>query len=191
MKPNSWSQWAVRTGTLVIAMGVSFTACSGSQRQVPLPSTVTQLAALPKDPCKTLSKDQVSLVTGLDVSEPVRAPSLEKVVRAQEHGTQPGPGTICVYNTSSLFGAIELGVPQERSRALYWDSRDSSFERFPGSAEAIASLGEDAYIAGGTHLRVLTPNGEFFSVATQMYQPQSRDLLIKLAQTVLKSLGGQ
>lgn len=181
MKRTSGNAGVVRTGILAIAIALLYTACSPSQ---------PQLAALPTDPCKVLSAGQVSLITGLEVSEPFRAPSLEKVIRAQELHTEPEPGTICVYNTSSQFGAISLSVPKqdERTAARYWDSRSSYFERFPGSAEGIADLGQDAWIDGGTQLHVLTPNGEFFSVSTQMYQARSRNLLIKLGRAVLESL---
>ncbi|MFP5263445.1 MAG: hypothetical protein ACLGJB_16200 [Blastocatellia bacterium] len=68
---------------------------------------------------------------------------------------------------------------------MYWGKRAKYFETFPGSAKSVAGLGKDAWSAGGNTLHVLVGEDQYFSFSTQMYQPESRELLVKLARSVL------
>jgi hypothetical protein len=100
----------------------------------------------------------------------------------------PGPGTICAYETRSNYGEITIAVPQPtaRSSADYWKNRESYFRSFPGSAQAIPGIGEDAWLAGGGSLYVLIRENEHFIVMAQMYQPTSKIILIELARPVVE-----
>ena len=146
-----------------------------------------RLASLPENPCEVIDAAQVSVVTGLEVSASRRVPDFEKIVRAQEENREPGPGTICNYETRGGFGSILIAVParDDRSAAEYWKTRAKYFETFPGSAQSVPGLGIDAWISGGTALHVLVRGDEYFTLSTQMVQPRSREMLVNLAQAVL------
>ena len=161
-------------------------SCSEAARQGDNASKPAQLASLPDNPCEVLNPAQVSAITGLEVASANRVPSLDKVVRAQRENREPGPGTICLYETRSDFGAIMIAVPTQadRSAAEYWKARAKYFETFPGAAQPVAGLGTDAWLSGGTSLHVLVRGDEHFSLSTQMYQPRSREILISIAQAV-------
>jgi hypothetical protein len=145
------------------------------------------LASLPDNPCELISPAQVSAISGLEVNSVKRVPSIAKIDSAQIENREPGPGTICVYVTRSEFGDIMIAVTPrtERSAAKYWEARAKYFETFPGSAEDVADLGMDAWLSGGTGLSVLVRGDEYFGLLTQMYQPRSRELLVKIAHGVL------
>jgi hypothetical protein len=157
---------------------------NGQDNTTPKP---TQRASLPEDPCDVLTPAQVSAITGLEVTTARRVPSIAKVVQAGDENREPDPGTICSYETGSDFGAITIFVPAvaERRAAVYWGRRAKYFETFPGSAKPVAGLGKDAWAAGGNTLHVLIGEGQYFSLSTQMYQPGSGELLVKLARSVI------
>lgn len=142
---------------------------------------------MPDNPCEVLSSARVSEITGLDVVSANRAPSLEKVVQAQEENREPGPGTICIYETRSAFGAILILVPPraDRSAAKYWADRAKYFQTFPGAARRVEGIGTDAWISGGNVLHVLARNDEYFTVSTQMDEPRSGELVMNVAKAVL------
>ena len=153
-------------------------------------SRLTQLASLPDNPCEVLNPAQVSAITGLEVVSANRVPSLDKVVNAQRENREPGPGTICLYETRSDFGAILIAVPAraDRSASEYWKTRAKYFETFPGAAQPVPGLGVDAWLSGGTALHVLARGDESFTLSTQMAQPRSREVLVTIAQGVLGQL---
>ena len=172
-----------RFGLTVLLALLPASGCAPTRR-----AASPRLASWPENPCAVLTPAQVSAVTGLEVTEARRAPSITKIVQAQSAGREPGPGTlICVYETRSAFGEIMIIAPpiEKRSTASYWNARETYFRTYPGSAQSIANLGEDAWISGGADLHVLVRPDLHFAVATQMYQERSRDLLIGLARAVL------
>jgi len=174
----------------LILISLFLSSCSRSalrETNASEPAKLAHLTSLPDNPCEILSAAQMSAASGLQITSAERAPSLEKIVDAQRDHRDPGPGTICVYETRSDFGAILLSVPAaaNRSAAEYWKSRTKYLETFPGSARLVPGLGQDSWLSGGTALHVLTRGDESFTISTQMYQPGSRDLLVKIALVVL------
>jgi len=165
----------------------SLLSCSVATAQSKHRSNRPRLSSLPDNPCELISPAKVSAISGLKVTSVKRVPSLAKIVSAQSENRELGPGTICVYVTRSEFGDIMIAVrPRtERSAASYWKSRAKYFETFPGSARDVADLGMDAWLAGGTSLSVLVRGDEYFGLSTQMYQPRSQELLVKIAHVVL------
>ena len=166
----------------VVTLFVAATGCFPAGRGSP------RLGAWPDNPCAVLTGEQVTAATRLTVTNVRRAPSIGKVVQAPHTGGDPGPGKyICVYETRSDY--VDLYViaptPEQSSSVGYWASREQYFRQFPGSARAIANLGEDAWIAGGTTLHVLARHDLHFVVATRMYQEGSDRVLIALARAVL------
>jgi hypothetical protein len=164
--------------------------CAVDVSALVLLSTCYCLAELPDNPCDVLTRDQVASVADVEVSAVRRPPGIQEIVRARNTGRQPEPGRTCLYETRSEFGAILIVVPAlaDRTTARYYEGRDRYFSAFPGSASAVAGLGEDAWISGGTRLQVLVGTDEYFSVGTQLYSQQTRDLLIALARAVLDHL---
>jgi hypothetical protein len=170
----------------------SLSSCSSPARQdgnAKHSAKPPQLASLPDNPCEILVPSKVSAAAGLEVTSANRAPSLDKVVDAQRENREPGPGTICVYETRGDFAAILLSVRgrADRNAAEYWKTRAKYFETFPGSAQPVTGLGLDAYFSRGT-LHVLARGDESFTLSTQMVQPRSREVLINIARVVLSQL---
>jgi hypothetical protein len=148
---------------------------------------VAQVVGLPDNPCEVLTRAEMSTITGLDVTAVRREPSIAKMVRAQREHRKAGPGALCSYETRSGFGAITISVPPraERTSASYWAVRKRYFDTYRGSARVIPGLGLDAWLAGGADLHVLVRQDEYFMLATQTYQRQSRELLVKIATAIL------
>lgn len=165
---------------------VAFTSCARSINQENKISEPAALASLPDNPCDILSADEVSAATGLEVMSATRVPSLSKVVEAQRENREPGPGTICNYQTRGDFGSIMIALPPvlERNSAKYWEVRNKYFEEFP-TERPVPGLGMDAWISGGSTLRVLVKDDHYFTVSTQMNKPGSRELVIKIARAAL------
>ena len=156
----------------------------------PRPSVVAlpQRASLPENPCDLLTIGQVFAATGLEVIEMRRMPGIKEVVRARDEARNPGPGTLCNYRTRSEFGEINIYIPPqaERKAAQYWKERDDYFRTFGGSAQSIPGLGKDAWLAGGTGLRLLIRDDLYLGISTQYYQRRSRDVVINIARYVLR-----
>jgi hypothetical protein len=176
----------------ILLLFVTFASLSFSiaARQNNNTSKPARLASLPDNPCELLNPVQVSAVTDLQVTSAKRVPSIAKIVAAQRENREPDPGTICSYETLSDFGAIMIAVPTraDRRAAEYWKTRAKYFETYPGSAQFVAGLGIDAWLAGGATLHVLVREDEYFALSTQMYQPRSRELLVNIARVVLDQL---
>jgi len=145
------------------------------------PSVVAfpQRASLPENPCDLLTIGQVFAATGLEVIEMRRVPGIDEIVRAEKEGRNPGPGNICSYHTRSEFGEIHISIPPqaEQNAARYWKERDNYFRTFPGSAQPAPGLGTDAWIAGGTTLRLLIRDDLYLGISTQFYQRRSREVV--------------
>jgi len=122
-----------------------------------------QFAALPDNPCDLLTREQVAAATGLVVTSRRRKPDLMQIVAAQKTHRNPDPGTICSYETQSEFGQLKVVVPTpaERTAARYREARDHYLATYPGSARMVSGVGEEAWLAGGGDLWVLTRQGEF------------------------------
>lgn len=163
----------------------SLLSCSVATAQHNKRSQPARLASLPDNPCELISAARVSAISGLKVTSVKRVP--DKIAMAQREYRDPGPGNICVYATRSEFGDIMIVVTPraERSAAKYWKSRAEDFKTFPGSARDVADLGMDAWLSGGKTLSVLVRGDEYFGLMTQMYQPRSHDLLVRIAHAVL------
>jgi hypothetical protein len=143
---------------------------------------------LPDNPCELLTTAELSTITDLKVIESRRVPSIRKIVDAQREAREPGPGTICQFETDSPFGEILISLPPrpERRAEVYWEARSRYFKTFPGSAQHIAGLGLDAWSSGGTSLSVLVSDDDYLMLSTQMYQPRSRQLLVDIARAILR-----
>jgi len=166
---------------------ISFPIATGQDNSTPKQA---RLASLPDNPCEVLSVEQVAAAIGLEVTSAKRSPSIKESVRTERENQEPEPGSICSYETLSDFGAIVIYVPirADRRAAEYWKTRAKYFEAFPGSAQFVPDLGTDAWLAAGKTLHVLIREDEYFSVSTQMYQPGSRELLVKIARVMLGQL---
>jgi len=144
--------------------------------------------ALPDNPCDLLTQQKMAAITHLNVTTVQRVPSISKVVEAQRENRQPDPGTICNYETDSAFGGITVYVPLRANRTTetYSTGRSKYFQTYRGAAQPIAGVGSDAWLSGGADLHVLVRPNEYFVVGTQMYQRQSRELLITIAKAILE-----
>jgi hypothetical protein len=134
-------------------------------------------SGLPENPCDLIAAADIAVVGQLVVQPGRRVPGK----------LEAGAGSICAFQTGSEFGDIFVSVPPraERRTAKYWQARESYFATYPGSGRAVPGVGQDAWLGGGTSLRVLIRNDEYFTVTTQYYQPESGELLAKLARFVL------
>ena len=133
---------------------------------------------LPENPCDLIESADLAVVGQLVVVQPGRrVPGKLEV----------GPGSICVFQTGPEFGEIIVGVSPrtQRSGAKYLATRDAYFRTFPGSGRLVAGVGQDAWLGGGTSLHVLIRDDEYFTLGTQNYQPESGELLAKIAKFVL------
>jgi hypothetical protein len=150
------------------------------------PSSLTgQRRPIPEDPCELLRPEQLANATGLEILGAERKAGISEIVRAQDENRPIGPGRLCVYKTQTVFGDIMVGLPAEQDPAKFRQERDIYFARFPGSAKPIPNLGQDAWIGGGTNLRVLVRNDLQLAIATQHYQKESEGLLIRIARELL------
>ena len=176
-------------GSVLVLVVVLFTllSCSRAPEQPRTSPTPTTVASLPDDPCAILSSARITEVTGIEIVSVNRVPSLDKVVLAEKENREPDPGTICSYQTRSDLGAIMIMVPsrEDRTAARYWEVRAKYLNALPGSAHYVEGLGIDAWISGGTHLRVLARGDEHFIVAAQMAHPRAREILVNVAKAVL------
>lgn len=150
--------------------------------------TSTVSRSLPDNPCDVLTAAELADVTGLEVTSGRRVPSIQEVVSAERQGRKPEPGTICSFETNSHFGALSIVVPRrsERRSALYWEARSKYFETYPGAAQHIQGLGIDAWLAGGVGLNLLVREDEYLMLSTQVYQRQSRDVLVEVARAIAR-----
>ena len=157
----------------------------------PPPATLSRrVATLPENPCDLLTRGDVSVATGLRVRRARKVPDVEEIVAAGRAGRPAHTSTICSYDTVPELVAITITVPplENRNRAAYNSEREAYFRQYPGSAKPVSGIGEDAWLAGGTTLHVLAgPNGHF-TVATRKAQPNSPDVVAKVARAVLDRL---
>jgi hypothetical protein len=132
---------------------------------------------LPENPCDLIESADLAVVGQLVVQPGRRVPGKMEV----------GPGTICVFQTGPEFGEIMVGVAPRAQRrgAKYLEARDTYFRSYPGSGRLVAGVGQDAWLGGGTSLHVLIRDDEYFTLTTQNYQPESGELLAKIAKFVL------
>src|SRR5207247_996257 len=109
-------------------------------------------------------------VARLDVTSMTRTPSIEQAVVADREHRAPDAGEICVYETRSAFGEINVSVPPraKRTAETYWSDRTRYFATFSRSARPITDTGRDAWLGGEAMLHVLIHNNEHFTVSTQM-----------------------
>src|SRR5204862_5003195 len=132
--------------------------------------TAPSLSTLPDNPCDLLTQERMAAITRLDVTAVQRVPSISKIVEAQRENREPGPGTICSYETRSAFAAITVFVPPRATRTTetYWAARSKYFETYRRSAQRIPDVGLDAWLADGADLHVLVRQNEYFTLSTQM-----------------------
>ena len=153
-------------------------------------TSTAQRRGVPENPCALLSAQDMASVTGLPVTEARRLTSIKQDVRAQQEARALDPGVICSYKTSPDFESINIVFGREAPDMVgaYEEARDRYFRTFPGAAELIPGVGQDAWLAGGASLTVLTVDRRYFSVSTQMYDRRSRTILIRVARAVLSRL---
>ena len=86
------------------------------------------------------------------------------------------PATIAVVSLT-LAAGLSASVGEGKQTPL------ASWSR---SVQQIDGLGMDAWLSGGTSLRVLVRESEWVALSTQMYQPQSREWLVQIARSILR-----
>jgi len=144
---------------------------------------------LPENPCAIVTAQEVAAATHLVITEARRVPGINKIVLAQKKGKDPGPGSICSYQTPSDVGSISIYVypPAPNADSVYEADRDRYFRTYPGSGRRISGVGKDAWLAGGSSLYVLTQGNLRFTLSAQ-YDTRAHDLLIPLAVKVVARL---
>jgi hypothetical protein len=117
-------------------------------------------------------------------------PDIDEIVAAGRAGRPAHTSTICSYDTGGELVAITITVPplESRSAAAYHSEREAYFRQYPGSAKPVPAIGEDAWIARGTTLHVLAGPNAHFTVATRTAQPDSPDVVAKVARAVIARL---
>jgi hypothetical protein len=153
-------------------------------------SMYAQGRSLPDNPCDLLTPAQMSAASGLEVTSAARVESIAETVRARRDGHASGAGTICRYDTSSPFGSIAVEVRADRRAETFASSRAEAFATHPGSTAAGPGVGADAWLAGRTSLHVLVRDADYFTVTTQNYRPESRDVVVRIAQRIVADLAG-
>jgi hypothetical protein len=143
---------------------------------------------LPDNPCGVLTPAQMSVASGLAVTSATRVESIAEVVQTRRVERASGAGTICRYDTSSPFGSIAIEVPTDRRAETFASSRAEAFAKYPGSTTAVPGVGADAWLAGGTSLHVLVRDADYFTVTTQQYRPELRDVVVRIAQRIVAEL---
>ena len=130
------------------------------------------------------------MATGLRVRRARKVPDIDEIVAAGKAGRPAHTSTICSYDTGGELVAITITVPplENRTAAAYNSEREAYFRRYAGSAKPITGIGEDAWLAGGTTLHVLAGPNAHFTVATRMAQPNSPDVVAKVARAVVERL---
>ena len=149
-----------------------------------------RIATLPENPCDLLTRGDVSVATGLRVRRARKVPDIEEIVAAGRAGRPAHTSTICSYDTGGELVAITITVPplENRNGAAYNSEREAYFRQYPGSAKPITGIGTDAWLAGGTTLHVLAGPNAPFTVATRIAQPNSPDVVAKVARAVVQRL---
>lgn len=178
-------------GALVL-FGASCSSGGGSTEAgaPPSPAATRRIASLPENPCDLLTRGDVSVATSLRVRRARRVPDIDEIVAAGREGRAARTSTICSYDTGGDLVAITITVPplSDRNAAAYHSAREAYFRQYPASAKPVAGIGEDAWLAGGTTLHVLAGPSAYFIVATRMVQPNSPDVVAKVARAVLDRL---
>ena len=80
-------------------------------------TTEGQAPVITDNPCDVLSRSALESAGSVVVTEVRRAPGISKIVQAQRENTEPGPGTICVFETQSAFGAVSIAVQHYQPEA--------------------------------------------------------------------------
>jgi hypothetical protein len=145
---------------------------------------------LPENPCDVLTPAQMSAASGLEVTSATRVGSIAEIVPTRRGERAPSAGTICRYDTSSPFGSIAVEVRANRRAETFASSRAEAFATHPGSTAAVPGVGADAWLAGRTSLHVLVRDADYFTVTTQNYRPESRDVVVRIAQRIVADLAG-
>jgi hypothetical protein len=132
----------------------------------------------------------VSVATGLRVRRARRVPDIEEIVAAGKEGRAAHTSTICSYDTGGELVAITITVPplENRNAAAYRSEREAYFRQHPGPAKPVTGIGQDAWLSGGTTLHVLAGPNAHFTVATRIAQPNSPDIVAKVARAVIERL---
>lgn len=202
LKPISpWSIVLVTRLTLLALGGLivlSAAGCkSGGSTEVGAPPAPAagprRIATLPENPCDLLTRGDVSVATGLRVRRARKVPDIDEIVAAGKAGRPAHTSTICSYDTGGELVAITITVPplENRNAAAYNSEREAYFRQYPGSAKPITGIGNDAWLAGGTTLHVLAGPNAPFTVATRIAQPNSPDVVAKVARAVVERLSRQ
>lgn len=180
---------------LVTALLLAGASCSSKRGSTeagapPAPAPARRIASLPENACELLTRGEVSVATGLRVRRARKVPDIGEIIAAGKEGRAAHTSTICSYDTGGELVAITIIVPPlaNRTAAAYHSERGAYFRQYPGSAKPVAGVGEDAWIAGGTTLHVLAGPNAHFTVATRMAQPNSPDVVAKVARAVIARL---
>jgi hypothetical protein len=156
----------------------------------PSPVAPRPIASLPEDPCRLLTRAEVSVATRLRVRQARRVPDIEEIVNAGREGRAPRTSTICTYDTPGDLVAISITVPpvSGRSAAAYRSAREAYFRQYPGSARDVSGVGEDAWLGAGNTLHVLAGEHAYFIVTTRMARPNSPDVVAAVARAAIERL---
>ncbi|MDQ3645856.1 MAG: DUF3558 domain-containing protein [Actinomycetota bacterium] len=142
-------------------------ACDGSDDTAPRPEGSPSVSAA-EGPCALLTQAEVESVAGgtLATAQPANAMGERKA-------------RICVYRTTGPHGDVVVYLNVD-GRKLF----DQRFPKSDASNERIDSLGDIAYLSGGTSLGVLQGDA-YLAIGTQTPQPDSRETLLALARKAL------
>jgi hypothetical protein len=178
---------------LVAGFLVVLAACSGRRSSSPAaappaPAEKGRFIRLPDNPCDLLTAEQVAAASGVKILSARRVPDIGEIVRAQREDRRARPGTICNYDSSANVGDIVIIVPEVSQQSVdgYRKARDEYARNF--RAEKISGVGDEAWMAGGNTLHVLAGRNAQFIVATRYWQPNSRDVVIAVAKSVISRI---
>ena len=174
----------------LLAMTVVVSACSSNRAATPAapaPAPVAQrrIMMLPDNPCELLTPAQMSAASGVEIQSARRVPDIGEIVRAQRENRAPRAGVICNYDSKAPVGDIVIAVPDQsvQSVTAFRKERDEYMKNYHG--EHVEGVGYEAWLAGGNTLHVLAARNAQFIVGTRYWQPNSRDVVLAVAKTVM------
>jgi hypothetical protein len=143
---------------------------------------------LPDDPCELLTASQVSAAAKIPIQSRRRIPDIGEIVRAQRENRPPRAGSICNYDSTAPVGDIVIAIPElsVQSVTAFRKERDEYMKNY--GAQNIDGVGYEAWLAAGNTLHVLAARNAQFIVGTRYWQPNSRDVVVAVAKSVMSRI---
>lgn len=156
----------------------------------PSPLRQRTIMMLPDNPCELLTPAQVSAAAGIAIQSARRIPDIGEIVRAEREHRPPRAGVICNYDSNAPVGDIVIAIPEPslQSVSAFRKERDEYMRNYPGSGQHIEGIGYEAWLAGGNTLHVLAARNAQFVVGTRYWQPNSRDVVVGVAKSVMSRI---